>query len=200
MRIGILGTGRLGSALALRMVRTGHQVVLANRRGPESLSRLMGQLGPGARAGSVAEVTAQDVIVLAVRWEDASEAIASLGSLKGKIVIDTTNPYMEKDGHISLIDIGDKTSSEVIAGMLPGVHVVKAFNTLLADMLGSNPGKGGGRRVIFYSGDDPTAKATVKSIIATSGWAPVDLGGLVQGGRLQQAGGSLAGLNLVQFT
>lgn len=198
-KIGIAGTGRLGSALASRLVQAGYEVVLANRRGPGSLGNLIRELGPNAYAGTLETVAAQAVVVLAMRWEDMREAIAGLGTLAGRIVIDTTNPYMEKDGQLSLIDIGERTSSEIVASLIPDARLVKAFNTLAANTLAADPElAGGGRRVMFVSGDHVPSKELVKNIASTVGWVPLDLGGLVAGGQLQQAGGPLAGIDLIR--
>src|SRR2546426_1093607 len=97
-------------------------------------------------------------------------------------------------------DLGKKTSSEVVAEMVPGARLVKAFNTLFHVVLAAEPREGAGRRVVFFSGDDAKAKAEVSALIDGLGFAPVDLGGLVEGGRMQQAGAPLAGLNLLRLS
>jgi predicted dinucleotide-binding enzyme len=121
-------------------------------------------------------------------------ALRGITEWKGKIVVDVTNPILA-DG--TLVDLGESTSSEVIAAQLPGARVVKAFNTLFATWLAAEPVQPAGKRVIFVSSDDAEAKRIVQGLAAAFGFATVDLGGLVQGGRLQQAGKPLAGLNLL---
>src|SRR2546430_493409 len=114
MTVGIIGAGKIGRALGKHLARSGHEVVLSNSRGPQSLAPVVAELGPNAKAGSVAE--------------------------------------------------------------------------------------GAARRVVFFSGDDAKAKAEVSALIDGLGFAPVDLGGLVEGGRMQQAGAPLAGLNLLRLS
>lgn len=199
MAIGIIGAGRIGQALARRLTLAGYGVILANSRGPESLSTLVQSLGPDARAATPEEAAAAPIVILAVRWDQLPSAVKAMGPLAGKIVIDTSNPYLEKDGQLVLADLHGRTSSEVVAGLMPGVKLVKAFNNLPAAVLAEEPEQGGGRRVIFVSGDHADANAEVSTIIATVGWAPVELGGLVVGGRIQQGRGPLSGLNLIRL-
>jgi predicted dinucleotide-binding enzyme len=120
-------------------------------------------------------------------------------SLEGRIVVDVCNPYIEKDGQLLVADLGERASSDVVASLVPGAKLVKAFNTLLAAVLSADPKQAGGRRVIFVSGDDDGAKAELKAIIEAVGWAPIDLGGLATGGRLQQGRGLLSGANLIRL-
>ncbi len=98
-----------------------------------------------------------------------------------------------------LADLGGKGASEVVAGLAPGARVVKAFNSIVTARFNEGPTKNGGRRIIFVSGDHPEPTEFVKSVIEGFGFAPVYLGGLATGGRLQQAGGPLAGRDLVDF-
>jgi predicted dinucleotide-binding enzyme len=194
MTIGFIGTGHIGKALAKKSAKAGYPVILSNRRGPGSLTDYVHGLGPLASEGTVAEAARADVVVLAVGWSDVAEALRGLPEWKGKIVVDATNPILA-DG--TLADLGESTSSETVAAQLPGARVVKAFNTLFAAWLGAEPVQPAGKRVMFLSGDDAEAKGTVQGLADTFGFATVDLGGLVQGGRLQQAGKPLAGLNLL---
>ena len=98
-----------------------------------------------------------------------------------------------------LADLGGKGASEIVAGLAPGARVVKAFNSIVSDRFNEGAAKNGGRRVIFVSGDDAVSKEFVKGLIESFGFHPIDLGGLVTGGRLQQAGGPFAGRDLVDF-
>ncbi|SFP32026.1 hypothetical protein SAMN05443579_110172 [Variovorax sp. PDC80] len=197
MAIGIIGAGRIGKALAAQFTRAGYEVVLANSRGPDSLADLVGQLGPSARAGTAAEAAAEPTVILALRWSHLPEALPTLGSLAGKIVIDTSNPYLERNGQLVVADLRGRSSSEIVADLVPGARLVKAFNTLPAALLAEDPQQQGGRRVIFVSGDHVDANAQVASMIATVGWVSVELGGLSTGGRLQQGRGPFSGLDLL---
>ena len=113
--------------------------------------------------------------------------------------IDATNPFIEYNPKLVLADLGGKGASEVVAALAPGARVVKAFNSIVAAHFNEGPMKSGGRRVIFVSGDHPEPADFVKSVIESFGFVAVYLGGLATGGRMQQAGGPLAGRDLVDF-
>jgi len=189
--IGIIGAGRLGQAMAQTALRAGRGVVIANRRGPESLTALAASLGEGASAGTVDQAAAADVVVIAVPWSRVPEAVDGR-EWNGRIVIDATNDF---DGS----DLAGRTSSELVADLVPGARVVKAANTLVAALLGADPDEAGGRRVLFLSGDDAGAKSEVSAIFTGAGFAVIDLGALAAGGAMQQVGGPLSGVNLIQL-
>jgi predicted dinucleotide-binding enzyme len=189
--VGIIGAGRLGQAMARTALRAGRQVVMANSRGPESLGSLVATLGEGASGGAVDDAASADIVVIAVPWPRVGEAVEGL-RWDGRIVIDATNDFDPSD-------LDGWTSSHVLADLVPGARVVKAANTLGAEVLGSDPHEGGGRRVIFLSGDDAEAKSQVTALFEDAGFAAIDLGGLVTGGRMQQLGGPLAGVNLIRL-
>ncbi|OLB79388.1 MAG: hypothetical protein AUI14_10550 [Actinobacteria bacterium 13_2_20CM_2_71_6] len=192
MIVGMLGAGQMAQTLARGWLPAGHEIRFANSRGPESLADLVAELGPGASAVTPPELAGADVIVLAVRWTQLPDAIAGVGSLAGKIVVDATNNRVGPRPE-DVLDLGGRTSSEVVAGYLPGARVVKAFNHLPIPSLGTlreHPEP----LALFLAGDDDAAKAVVAGLIRDLGGAPVDTGGLVEGGRLQGTGGGpLAG-------
>lgn len=191
--IGFLGAGRMAQTLARLFLRAGHDVVLTNSRGPESLAHVIAELGAGASAASPGELLSRsDVIVLAVPWLHVPDALRSLGDVSDTIIIDTTNnrsgPRPE-----DLVDLGGRGSSEVVASLAPGAHVVKAFNHQPIPALATlaQPGE---PRALFIAGDDDDAKARVAQLIRDIGGVPIDTGSLVEGGRLQNTGiGPLAG-------
>jgi len=191
MDVGIIGAGRLGQAMARTALRAGRRIVMANSRSPESLAPLVSTLGEGASAGTVDEAASADVVVIAVPWPRVGAAVAGL-RWDGRIVVDATNDFDPGD-------LDGSTSSQVLAGLVPGARVVKAANTLGAPVLGSDPHEGGGRRVLFLSGDDAEAKSAVTALFEDAGFAAIDLGGLATGGAMQQVGGPLAGVNLIQL-
>ena len=191
MDVGIIGAGRLGQAMARTALRAGRRIVMANSRSPESLTPLVSTLGDGASAGTVDEAASADVVVIAVPWPRVGAAVAGL-RWDGRIVVDATNDFDPGD-------LDGSTSSQVLAGLVPGARVVKAANTLGAPVLGSDPHEGGGRRVLFLSGDDAEAKSAVTALFEDAGFAAIDLGGLATGGAMQQVGGPLAGVNLIQL-
>lgn len=198
MTIGIIGAGAMAQALAVRLLAGGHTVVLSNRRGPASLDDVVAGLGPGASAGTVEDAAAQPLVVIAAPWSQLPGTLARFDDWNGRVVVDTTNPI--EPPHFTVADLGGRTSSEVVADLLPGARLVKAFNTLTPAMIARDPREAGGRRVIFYSGDDAAAKQDVHALLISCGFAAVDVGGLATGGKLQQfPGGSLAALNLIRI-
>jgi predicted dinucleotide-binding enzyme len=194
--VGIIGAGRLGQALARTALRAGRQVVIANSRGPASLEPVVADLGPRAMAGTVADAGGCAMVAVAVPWASVPAAVAGL-AWAGEIVIDATNALLFPDFRPAPLD--GRTSSEIVAELVRGAWLVKAANTLGADVLGADPAEAGGRRVLFVSGDHEHAKVAVADLFDTAGFATIDLGDLVSGGRMQQFGGPLSGPNLVQL-
>jgi predicted dinucleotide-binding enzyme len=140
----------------------------------------------------------QGMVVIAVPWSGLQDAISGLPAWNGRIVVDATNAVILPEFRVP--DLGGRTSSEIVADLVPGARVVKGFNTLLAEILGSDPKVSGGQRVIVFSGDDPQAKKEFNSLLAAAGFAGIDLGGLATGGRLQQfPGGPFAAINLIKL-
>jgi 8-hydroxy-5-deazaflavin:NADPH oxidoreductase len=191
MDVGIIGAGRLGQAMARTALRGGRTVVLANSRGPETLAAVVSALGDGASAGTVEETATAGIVVIAVPWPRVGEAVQG-PHWNGRIVVDATNDFDPSD-------LNGRASSQVLADLVPGARVVKAANTLGAGVLGSDPHEGGGRRVIFLSGDDAEAKSEVVALFDDAGFVAIDLGDLVTGSAMQQLGGPLAGVNLIQL-
>jgi predicted dinucleotide-binding enzyme len=164
--------------------------VISNSRGPESLASVVAALGEGVSAGTVPEAAAAGVVAIAVPWASVPAAVAGL-SWDGQTVIDATNAFN--------VDLGGRTSSEIVADLVPGARLVKAANTLGARVLAADPSEAGGRRVIFLSGDDASAKAAVVELFDAAGFFAIDLGDLVTGGRMQQVGGPLVSHDLVRL-
>jgi predicted dinucleotide-binding enzyme len=189
--VGIIGAGRIGQAMAQTALRADRQVVIANSRGPQSLTSVVDALGEGVTAGTVEDASAADIVVLAVMWPDVPQAIEGL-EWEGRIVIDPTNDF-------DASDLDGRTSSEVVADLVTPASVVKAANTLGAAVLGADPHQAGGQRVIFLSGDDEDAKSEVVTLFEEAGFFVVDLGGLREGGQMQQVGAPLAGHNLIRL-
>lgn len=197
MSIGIIGAGNIGGAIATALANTGIEAILANRSGPASLAAFTEKLGGRVTAGSVEEAAAQDIMFVAVPWSKIPGALEGL-DLSGKIVVDTNNST--EAPLFRAVDLGGRSSSEVFADLVPGARVVKAFNHLQPQLLVADPAAEGGRRVLFYSGDDAQAKSSVASIIEQLGFFGIDLGTLAVGSRLVQfPGGPLPTHNLVKF-
>lgn len=185
--IGLIGAGHIGSQLARLAVRNGYNVVISNSRGPETLSGLISELGPSARAATVLEAAqAGDIVVVTVPLKNYRAV--PVEPLEGKIVIDTNNYYPERDGHIPELDNESTTTAELLQAHLPASKVVKAFNHIYAAQLttdGKPPGTKD-RRALVIAGDDPQAKATVTRLLDRFGFDTVDAGPLSEGWRIQR--------------
>ena len=177
--------------MARTALRAGRRVVIANSRGPESLASVASELGDGVSAGTAEQAAAAGMVVIAVPWDSVPEAVQGI-RWEGKAVIDATNDWAADD-------LNGRTSSELVADLVAGARVVKAANTLAAEVLGSDPHESGGRRVIFISGDDAEAKADVVRLFEEAGFAGIDLGDLSTGGAMQQIHHPLAGVNLLRL-
>ena len=188
MNIGIIGAGQIGGTAARLLVKAGYEVAVSNSRGPASLRSLVSEIGPQAHATHVDDAARfGSVVLLAVPWR-TPEALPAPELVAGKIVIDAMNPY-GPGGEI--LDLGATTSSEAVRSRLPGARLVKAFNTIYyrhLATLGNTSLPLEERYAIFVAGDDAEAKQTVSKLIEEIGFASVDTGGLVEGGRRQQPG------------
>ena len=196
LNIGILGAGRMGQALARLLVKAGYWVKLSNSRGPDWLAGIVAELGSLASAGTPKEMfDSADVVILATRWEQTPVAVRELGPWNGKIVVDAINNRFGP-GANDLYDIGDSTSSEAVAALVPGARLVKAFNHQPIpelNSLGDTSAVEKERKALFVAGDDTGAKQVVAQIIRKIGGEPLDTGNLREGGRLQGTGAPLAG-------
>lgn len=198
MQIGTIGAGTLAQAFAKQALKAGHKIKLSNSRGPESLQKIVNQLGPGATAASKEEAAACEMVLLAVPWDNVAETLASLREWGNRILIDGTNPFHGKAGQFTLADVGNLSTSQFVAALAPGARVVKALNSLIAPKLEADPVVNGAKRVVFVSADDDGAKKQVGALLADFGYSVIDLGNLRDGGLVQQAGGPLAGRNLLE--
>ncbi|MEW5808476.1 MAG: NAD(P)-binding domain-containing protein [Actinomycetota bacterium] len=197
MQFGTIGAGVVAQAIARHLVSAGHQVMLSNSRGPATLAEIVDHLGPLASAGTVAEAAEADLVFLTVMWWDIPAALADLSPWDGRILVDATNQFARADP-IEVADLGDQTGSEWVADRAPKARVIKAFNTLHASYIAANPRHPAGRQVLFYAGDDPSAKATFLQLADSLGFAPIDVGALRDGGRLMQVGGPLSALHALK--
>lgn len=188
MNFGTIGAGTIAQAIARHLVTAGHRVILSNSRGPATLKRVVANLGPLASAGTVAQAAAADMTFLTVMWPDIPVALADLPPWDGRILVDATNQFARLDP-VEVADLGDQTGSEWVATLAPQARVIKAFNSLHARYIASDPRHPAGRQVLFYAGDDAAAKSTFHELVDSFGFAPVDVGALRDGGRLMQVGG-----------
>jgi len=185
--IGLIGAGRIGSQVARLAVASGYDVVISNSRGPDTLSDLVRELGPRARAATPVEAAkAGDIVVVTIPLK--SYRSVPVEPLAGKIVIDTNNYYPNRDGQIPELDDESTTTAELLQAHLPKSKVVKAFNHIYAAELTTHGQPGGtpNRRALVIAGDDPDAKATVTRLLDVFGFDTVDAGPLREGWRIQR--------------
>jgi predicted dinucleotide-binding enzyme len=190
MKVTVIGTGNMGSAFVKQLVRAGHQVNVTARDSAKAAQ--LAAAHPGARAVAPAGAAAgADAIVLATGYGDAVAALQSVGSLRGQVIIDITNPL---SADYMALTLGHSTSAaEEIAKAVPGAEVVKGFNTVFAQVLSEGPDFGNGRKVtVFVASDSARAKQTASEIAHSIGFEVVDAGGLKNARYLEP----LAGLNI----
>jgi 8-hydroxy-5-deazaflavin:NADPH oxidoreductase len=198
MEIGTIGAGAFAQAFAKRALKAGHTVKLCNDRVPDSLREIVTQLGPGALAVPKEAAASCEMVLLAVPWDNVPSTLASLPSWKNQILIDGTNPFHGNAGKFTPADVGNLSTSQLVAALAPGARVVKAFNHMTVPNLEADPVVKGARRVAFVSADDNGAKKRVGTLLKTFGYSVIDLGDLRDGGLIQQAGGPLAGRDLLE--
>jgi 8-hydroxy-5-deazaflavin:NADPH oxidoreductase len=181
--IGLIGSGHIGGTVARLAVDAGHDVVLSNSRGPETLQGLVRELGERARAGTTREAAHADIVVLSIPLKNVGDIPADL--LRDKIVIDTSNYYPQRDGQIAALDDGSTTTSELVQSRLPGSLLVKGFNNINFLHLGSlqRPSGSPERSVLPIAGDDASAKRQVADVFDSLGYDAYDTGPLADSWR-----------------
>lgn len=185
MKIGIIGAGMVGRAIGKLAVASGHSVMLSNSRGPQTLFSLSRSIG--CEVGTVEEAAAfGELVVIAIPL--AAYRSIPVEPLEGKLVIDTNNYYVERDGNIPELDAGETTTSEMLARHLPRSRIVKAFNAIIMDdlekrgrLVGSSE-----RRALPLAGDNSADKAVVAGLYDQFGFDAVDAGPLAEGWRLER--------------
>lgn len=184
MSYAIIGFGQFGQALARTFARKSIEVSAATTRDPESFAADAAAIGPKIIPATLAEAVKADVIFLAVRFESHPDVAKALPSWKGKTIVDVTNTY-----GVSAEELGGPSSSKVVAQAFTGGKLVRGFNHLVAGVLEQDPAVHGGRRVVFLASDDDGAAAEIGALAENLGFAPIQLGGLSEGGLLVQTRG-----------
>ncbi|MBA2602984.1 MAG: NAD(P)-binding domain-containing protein [Acidobacteria bacterium] len=185
--IGIIGAGHIGGQIARLAVANGYRVVISNSRGPETLSSLVAELGPAARAATPAEAArAGDIVLVSVPLKHYRSV--PVEPLAGKIVMDTNNYYPQRDGQIPELDNESTTTAELLQTHLPTSNVVKAFNHIYAAELTTHGQPAGtpNRRALVIAGDDAESKGVVTRLLDQFGFDTVDAGPLKEGWRIQR--------------
>ena len=186
MKIGVIGAGFIGRLIAIHSVRNGHDVMISNSRGPNSLRSAVAAIK--CKSG-FAEDAAKfgDIVFLAIPFSNYRSLPAQ--ALAKKIVVDANNYYPDRDGPIPELDSGEATTSELTAAYLKDSKIVKAFNAIMANDLEKDglPVGSAGRRALPIAGDDKAAKAVVAKLVDEFGFDVVDAGPLSEGWRFERA-------------
>jgi predicted dinucleotide-binding enzyme len=186
MSYAIIGFGKIGQALAKAFARKGIEVSVATTRDPKSFASAAAAIGPTIIPKTLAEAVKADTIFLAVRFESHKDVAKALPTWKGKTIVDVTNAYGVSPEQLG----GQPSSAKVVAQAFTGGKLVKGFNHLVAAVLDQDPAVHGGRRVVFLASDDDGAAAEIGALAESLGFAPIKLGGLLEGGLLVQARGN----------
>ena len=184
MSYAVIGFGKIGQALAKAFARKGIDVSVATTRDPESFASAAAAIGPTIIPKKLADAVKADIVFLAVGFASHPEVAKVLPAWQGKTIIDVTNAY-----GVPPEELGGQPSSKVVARAFAGGRLVKGFNHLLAAVLDQDPAVHGGRRVVFLASDDDAAATEIGTLAETLGFAPIKLGGLLEGGLLVQARG-----------
>ncbi|GAB2608542.1 NAD(P)-binding domain-containing protein [Pseudactinotalea suaedae] len=184
---GFIGAGHIGSQVARAVIAAGHDVVIANSRGPETLTELVADLGPRARAATATEAAAAAEVAVVTVPLHALEQIP-VEPLAGKVVLDTNNYYFERDGRIEALDRGETTTSGMLQEHLPTSKVAKAFNHILASEITTDGTPAGtpGRRALATSSDHPEAVELVTDLYDQLGFDTVNVGPLSESWRVER--------------
>src|SRR5437667_5297124 len=178
MEIGTIGAGDFAQAFAKRALKAGHKVKISNSRGPASLREIVDQLGPEATAATKEEAAGCEMVLLAVPWDNVPGTLASLPKWNNQILIDGTNPFHGKAGDFTPANVGNLSTSQLVAALAPGARVVKAFSHMTVPNLEGDPVVNGARRVAFVSADNDEAKKRVEILLKELGYSVIDLGNL----------------------
>ncbi|KFX19877.1 NAD(P)-binding domain-containing protein [Pectobacterium betavasculorum] len=185
MKIGIIGAGFVGRAIAKLALQNGHQVMLSNSRDPQSLFSLRPMIGCDIGTATQAALFG-DIIVIAVPFTAIDKLPEQ--ALQGKSVVDAVNYYTERDGEVTALDTRSTTTSELLAGYLPGAKITKAFNAIPMTQLESDglPAGSTHRRALPIAGDHEQEKAMVAELYDAFGFDVVDAGKLSEGWRFER--------------
>jgi 8-hydroxy-5-deazaflavin:NADPH oxidoreductase len=180
LKIGIIGTGHIGGTLATLWVGAGHEVLMSSRH-PQELQALAHSLGPKAHVGTPAEAARfGEVVLMSVPYGALPQVGRDLkNDLAGKIVLDTGNPYPERDGQMA-VEARRKGTGVASVEYLPGVRLVRAFNAINSGDLRSEAHRKGAPIAIPLAGDDPQALQVAEQLVKDAGFAPVVVGPLAK--------------------
>jgi len=185
MSYAIIGFGKIGRALAKAFVRHGIEVSVATTRDPQSFAADAAVIGATIIPKTLADAVKADILFLAVSFESHPDVAKALPTWQGKTIVDVTNAY-----GVPPEELGGQPSSKFVAQAFTGARLVKGFNHLVAAVLDQDPAVHGGKRVVFLASDDDGAAEEIGALAENLGFAPIELGGLSEGGLLVQARGN----------
>jgi predicted dinucleotide-binding enzyme len=185
MSYAIIGFGKIGLALAKAFARRDIEVSVATTREPESFASAAAAIGPTIIAKKLEEAVKADIVFLAVGFGSHQDVAKALPGWQGKTIVDVTNAY-----GVPPENLGGQPSSRAVAQAFTGGRLVKGFNHLGAAVLGQDPAVHGGRRVVFLASDDDDAAKEIGTLAEKLGFAPINLGGLAEGGPLVEGRGN----------
>ena len=196
MKIGMIGAGTVGTTLGEHFAVAGHEVLITNSRGPESLSEQLAKMPQHLEPVTFTDLLDRaEMIVLALPWRNVRDLLRSDVDWRGRAVVDATNIILSMSPGLQVDDLRGDSGSQIVARLAPSARVVKAFNTLpFETMFALAPA--GFRRVLFIAGDDPDAISSVSTLIGGIGFRPVAIGELATAGRQMEIGGVFSGLEL----
>ncbi|KUJ63533.1 hypothetical protein AR687_02265 [Flavobacteriaceae bacterium CRH] len=176
MRIGIIGTGFITLDFAHRAAESGHEVLISNPRGTNTLKEIAQKMGKNVKLVSTHEAAEAEIIILFIPREDLEVSIVSLPDMTGKTVLHTNNPIFNLKSFLSTVS--GQSSCDIVTSLLPDAHIVKIFNTIQPPVIAENK-KNQERPKIFYAGDNRRAKNNVKVFLETLNFSGVDLASYV---------------------
>jgi len=196
MKVGIIGAGTVGTTLGEHFAAAGHEVLITNSRGPESLPEKLAEMSKPLKPVTFEELVEQaEVFFLALPWRNIRDVLRSDVDWRGRVVVDATNIILSISPDFVVDDLKGDSGSQIVARLTPSARVVKAFNTLPFETMFA-PTPTGFRRVLFVAGDDPNAVSAVADLIDEIGFQSVAIGELATAGRQMELGGVFSRLEL----
>lgn len=179
MKVGIIGSGKIGGNLGIHLANAGYEVMFSSRH-PEELKTLAAEAGNNASVGTIEEAAGfGEAIILSVPFWAVEEVAEKIGPQDGKIIIETVNPYPDRDGQMAQeVRDSNRAASEFVADYFPGAHVLKAFNTIYFTHLRDQAFRDDQRRAIPYAGDHQPSLEKLEKLITDIGFDPVYIGKL----------------------
>jgi 8-hydroxy-5-deazaflavin:NADPH oxidoreductase len=175
-RLAVIGTGRMGAALARQLAAVGYEVRVGSRD-PERGRSKAEEIGAAYGGTNRTAAANADAVVLAVPWEAVPATLAELGDLDGVVLVDVTNPFKE-GANDEQHDLPGSSGAEQIQALVPAARVVKAWNHIYSAVIRRSPDFGGTPATVFVAGDDPAAKTLVETLVGDLGYEPADAGPL----------------------